>query len=197
MRLTGVTVVQGGGGTIAEPHSVVPATTPDTTDADAQVAELFDRLYPSLVGTARLLLDDIGQAEEVVQEAFMKVRVAWWRIRDPERAAAYLRATVANLARSGLRRRILGRARDPEHARGNRLTVPAAEDTAVLHSEHEAVADAVRRLPRRQRECLVLRYYLDLSEAATAASLGISPGSVKTHLHRALAALAVDLEDFR
>lgn len=162
--------------------------------ADAAVADLFDRLYPSLLGTARLLLDDSAHAEEVVQEAFVRVRLAWWRVRDPERAAGYLRTTVANLARTGVRRRALARVRDPQHARGNRATAPAAEDTAVLNDEHRQVAEALTRLSKRQRECIVLRYYLDLSEAETARTLGVTPGSVKTHVHRGLAALGVRLE---
>lgn len=163
-------------------------------DADAALSELYERLYPSLLGTARLLLDDPGHAEEVVQEAFVRVRVAWWRVRDPERAAGYVRSTVANLARTGVRRRALARIRDPQHARGNRGTAPSAEDTAVLHDEHRQVAEALHRLPRRQRECVVLRYYLDLSEAETARTLDITTGSVKTHVHRGLAALGVHLE---
>jgi len=162
--------------------------------ADDTVVELYGRLYSPLVGTARLLLDDPGQAEEVVQEAFIRLRLSWWRLRDPARADAYLRTTVANLARTGLRRRALARLRDPEHARANRAVGAAAEDDAVVRDEHRLVADAVRRLPRRQRECIVLRYYLDLSEAEIAAALGVSPGSVKTHAHRGLAALAVHLE---
>jgi RNA polymerase sigma-70 factor (sigma-E family) len=162
--------------------------------ADEAVADLFDSMYPSLLGTARLLLDDKAQAEEVVQEAFVRVRLAWWRIRDPERAGGYLRTTVANLARTGLRRRALARVRDPQHARAALVTAPAAEDTAVVQDEHRLVVEALRGLPRRQRECLVLRYYLDLTEAETARALGITPGSVKTHVHRGLAALGLRLE---
>ena len=166
-------------------------------DADDALAELFERLYPSLVGAARLLLDDRHQAEEVVQEAFVRVRVGWWRVHDPERAAGYLRSTVVNLARTGLRRRALARIRDPQHARANRLTAVAAEETAVLRDEHRRVASALDHLPRRQRECVVLRYYLDLSEAEIARTLDISAGTVKTHMHRALAALGVRLEELR
>src|SRR5688500_3393690 len=169
-------------------------STGEPMDADAAVAELYQRLYPSLLGTARLLLDDPSHAEEVVQEAFVRVRLAWWRIRDPERAAGYVRTTVANLARTGVRRRALARIREPQHARRNHATAPAAEDTAVLNDEHRLVAEALTRLARRQRECIVLRYYLDLSEAEIARSLGITPGSVKTHVHRGLAALGVRLE---
>ena len=166
-------------------------------NADDALAELFEQLYPSLVGTARLLLDDRHHAEDVVQEAFVRVRIAWWRVRDPERAGRYLRTTVVNLARTGLRRRALARVRDPQHARANRLTAVAAEDTAVLREEHRRVAAALEHLPRRQRECIVLRYYLDLSEAEIARTLDISAGTVKTHVHRGLAALGVRLEELR
>jgi RNA polymerase sigma-70 factor (sigma-E family) len=191
VRLCGVTVAQGGGAAIADVPDGVAG------DADAQVAALFERLYPSLVGSARLLLDDTALAEDVVQEAFVRVRVAWWRIRQSDRAAAYVRSAVVNLARSGLRRRAVARRREPEQARAHPLVAPAAEDAAVSGSDRDAVARAVRALPRRQRECVVLRYYLDLSEADTAAALGITAGAVKTHVHRALAALAAELEELR
>ncbi len=166
-------------------------------NADDALAELFEQLYPSLVGTARLLLDDRHHAEDVVQEAFVRVRIAWWRVHDPERAGRYLRTTVVNLARTGLRRRTLARVRDPQHARANRLNVAPAEETAVVREEHRRVAAALEHLPRRQRECIVLRYYLDLSEAEIARTLDISAGTVKTHVHRGLTALGVRLEELR
>lgn len=162
---------------------------------DAVVAALYDEHFARLVGVARLLLDDHREAEDVVQEAFIRLRTGWWRVRDPERAVGYLRATVVNLARSGLRRRAVARRRDPEHAAHLNLVSPAAEDTAVLNDEHRLVVDALRLLSKRQRECLVLRYYLDLSEAEIARALDVTPGSVKTHVHRGMAALAETLED--
>ena len=68
------------------------------------------------------------------------------------------------------------------------------EEHALLRDDHQEVLDALRTLPRRQRECLVLRYYLDLSEAEIASTLGISNGSVKSHSSRGLAAVPRHLE---
>jgi RNA polymerase sigma-70 factor (ECF subfamily) len=144
-----------------------------------------------LVGLARLLLDDRGEAEEVVQEAFARVYEGWGRVRSKDDPLPYVRRTVVNLARGGLRRRLIVR-------RTRHVPVanePSAESGAVASEDRRAVFAAVRALPRRQRECVVLRYYLDCSTADTAAALGISDGSVKTHLHRALASLATTLED--
>jgi RNA polymerase sigma-70 factor (sigma-E family) len=157
-------------------------------DRDAILAGLHRQHYVSLVRLACLLLDERAQGEEVVQDAFVKVHGAWARIDDP---LTYLRATVMNLARSQMRRRLVARRRvEP-------VSGPAAspEEHAVLLSDQQEVVDAVRALPRRQRECIVLRYYLDLSEAEIAATLGISAGSVKSHTHRGTAALATRLEE--
>jgi RNA polymerase sigma-70 factor (sigma-E family) len=155
------------------------------------LAALHREHYRSLVRLASLLVDDVGTCEEIVQEAFVKVWQRGGRIRDAERMPAYLRSAVLNGARSHLRglqvrRRHLQSAPDP---------VDSAEATAVVGDEQRRVLAALRSLPDRQREVLALRYYLDLSEAEIAATLGISSGSVKTHAHRGLAALATRLED--
>lgn len=117
----------------------------------------------------------------------MRIHRAWPRVTDPP---AYLRATVLNLARSGLRRQLVAR----RHAPTPERDAAAAEDAVMLREEHREVLAALRSLPRRQRECLALRYYLDLPEAEIAGTLGISTGSVKSHTHRGLAALASKLE---
>ena len=149
------------------------------------VAQLHRNHYRSLVRLAALLLDDLGASEEVVQDAFVKVQIGWGRLADPERAPAYLRSAVLNGARSRMRHRQV-RAR---HLQTVPPPAPSAETGALAAEEHDRVVAAVRRLPARQREAVVLRYYLDLSEAEMAAAMGISAGSVKTHLHRSLAAL--------
>ena len=172
-----------------------PAGGRPLTGADAAVAALYDEHFGRLVGVARLLLDDRRDAEDVVQEAFIRLRTGWSRVREHDKAEAYLRSTVLNLARSGLRRRAVSRRRDPEHTARLTLVSPAADETAVLNDEHRLVVEALRLLSRRQRECLVLRYYLDLTEAEIARALDVSPGSVKTHVHRGMAALAETLED--
>lgn len=161
---------------------------------DREVLEAaFEEHYRSLVRLASLLLEDLATCEEVVQDAFVSV----WRrppaLRDETRLPAYLRSAVLNGARSQLRRRGVRR----RHLRslGPAPTAPAAEVTALAGDPDDAVLRALRSLPDRQREVLALRYYLDLSEVDIAATLGISAGSVKTHAHRGLQALAEALED--
>lgn len=152
------------------------------------VDELFREHYRSLVRLASILIDDVATCEELVQDAFVAVlrRSGGWV--DPDRAPAYLRSAVLNGARSHMRKRQvrhrwLRSVGPPDHE-------PAADGATLAHAETQAMLDALRELPERQREVLALRFYLELSEAEIAAALGISAGSVKTHAHRGLAALA-------
>lgn len=148
---------------------------------------LYAAEYRSLVKLASFLLDDRGACEEVVQDAFIRTLMAWTSLRDPANAPAFLRSAVLNGARSRLRR--LGVAR--RHLVRSADPVESVERGAL---DHHAVIEELRKLPPRQREAVALRYYLDLSEAEIAAAMGVSTGSVKTHLHRALATLASRLE---
>jgi RNA polymerase sigma-70 factor (sigma-E family) len=157
---------------------------------DGAVAALWREHYRPLVRLAALLLDDVGASEEVVQDAFVRLHVGWGRLRDADRAPAWLRSAVLNGARSRLRRRQVARRHIspvPRHAE-------SAETGALVHERHRAVIAALRRLPDRQREALALKFYLDLSEAEMAEAMGVSAGSVKTHVHRGLAALSELLE---
>jgi RNA polymerase sigma-70 factor (sigma-E family) len=161
--------------------------------AEAATARLFRARYSELVGLAGLLTGDRGAAEEVVQDAFAKFQLSRHRVMDPQREVAYLRSIVCNLARGRLRRWSLER---------RRRAAPMPEavewpDAAVAQHRREVVAAALARLPRRQRECVVLRYWLDLSEPDIASSLGLAVGSVKSHLHRGRAALEIHLEELR
>jgi DNA-directed RNA polymerase specialized sigma24 family protein len=142
---------------------------------DDDLAAVYRRLYPSLVRTAYLLVDTREQAEEVVQDAFAKAFPKWDRLRVPE---AYLRTCVLNGCRRVQRRRGLAR----------RLVVPPVEP---VRGEYDHVAHAVRRLPTPQREVVVLRYYLQATDAEIAATLHLAVGTVKSSLHRARAALRV------
>jgi RNA polymerase sigma-70 factor (sigma-E family) len=161
-------------------------------ERDETVARLFDEHYRGLCRLAGLLLGDSAAAEEVVQEAFLKTFSGWWRVRRPERAQWYLRTSVVNLCRSRLRRRTT-------EDRGNRVTWSPSAD--VTPSDTDASDDAmtlvelVRRLPPRQRDAVVLRYYEDLSEAEIARILGCAVGTVKSQLSKARAALALALGD--
>jgi RNA polymerase sigma-70 factor (sigma-E family) len=161
---------------------------------DDAVAALFDSEFERLVGLARQLVDQRAEAEEIVSEAFVKLYVAMGRLRSPDKAAAYLRTTTLNLCRSRLRRRRLARLRpEPPPER------PAAgvDDAAADAADARAVRAAVARLPRRQQDCILLRYYAGCSDAEIAASLGIALGTVKTSLHRARVELARRLEGLR
>ncbi|MGQ0805888.1 MAG: SigE family RNA polymerase sigma factor [Actinomycetota bacterium] len=173
------------------PVSVGDAGPGDAPDPDAVLGALFRDRYESLVGLARLLLDDRGQAEEVVQEAFARTYDRWGRIRDRDDPLRYVRRAVVNLARGGLRRRVTARRHRPEPL----PDAVSAEAEAVRAEGVRDLVEAVRGLPRRQRECVVLRFYLDSTTAETAVALGVSEGSVKTHLHRALGALARELKE--
>jgi RNA polymerase sigma-70 factor (sigma-E family) len=159
--------------------------------AEGLVAELHRTQYRNLVRLARLLLDDLGTSEEVVQDAFVAFQLRWRTIREPDKAAAWLRSAVLNGARSQLRRR---------RVRERLLPRPApdglpADRGALAADEHRRVVAALRQLPRRQQEALVLRFYLELNERETAEAMGVSAGSVKTHVHRGLAALTPLLEE--
>jgi RNA polymerase sigma factor (sigma-70 family) len=168
-------------------------------DTDELGGDALGRLhrthYLDLVRLAALLLGDRGRAEEVVQDAFVKLAGRSRVLRDPARAPAYLRSVVLNGARSALRH---GKVVDRHAARQLRVVDASAADVAALASdEHRRMMDALRALPDRQREALALKFYGELSEVEIAASMGVSAGAVKTHVHRGLAALAARLEDER
>ena len=165
------------------------APTPDV-DADAALTELYVGHYRQLVRLAYLLLADQGASEEVVQDAYLRVHASWGRLREPAAGAAYLRQAVLNGARSRLRRRIVSR----RHAPAPLPDAASAEYVAMGRVEHAAVVSALRALPLRQREALVLRYYADLSEAQIALAMAISQGAVKSHTSRGMAALRHTLE---
>ena len=161
--------------------------------ADRAVTVLHAAHYRALVRTAALLLRRTDLAEEVVQDAFVGLHRHWGRLRDPERALAYLRQSTVNGARSAGRRAATAQRKQPALEAG----LAAVPDLATAVVEREAVLSAMAALPERQREVLVLRYYADLSEAAIADALGISPGTVKAHASRGLAALRPTLEQVR
>jgi RNA polymerase sigma factor (sigma-70 family) len=111
-------------------------------------------------------------------------------LRDSEKALAYLRAAVVNRARSVLRHRVVVDRNAPKPT----PDMPSAEHGALAMLERSAVVDALRSLPVRQREVVVLRFYGDLSEAQIASTMGITRGAVKSHTSRAMMALRSVLE---
>src|SRR6202035_2231478 len=163
---------------------------PADLDADRAVTELYTTHYRSLVRLAALLVRDIGTAEEVVQDSFVAMHGGWRRLRDTEKALSYLRQAVVNRSRSVLRHRTVVDRNAPKHVPDE----PSAEAGAITLLERSAVISALRGLPDRQREAIVLRYYADLSEAEIAATMGISRGAVKSHTARGMSALRAALE---
>jgi RNA polymerase sigma-70 factor (sigma-E family) len=156
----------------------------------ASLRDLYLEERTALLRLASLLLRDVADAEEVVQDAFVRAYLSWNRLRDPNKAVAFLRSAVLNGARSRLRhRRVVARFRPAKSA----VAAPA-EFTALQHLERLSLVEVLQALPVRQRECLALRYLLELSEEETADALGISRGSVKTHVHRGIANLAAHME---
>ncbi|HUA31954.1 MAG TPA: SigE family RNA polymerase sigma factor [Streptosporangiaceae bacterium] len=162
------------------PVAAVRDTAAAARDASAAVNELYDAHYRSLVGLAALLLQDQAVAEQVVQDAFVAMHGGWRRLRDADKALAYLRRSVINGSRSAL-------ARTPGDA-------PGTQPGAPTPPENSAMVAALGRLPLRQREALVLRFYADLSPAQIASAMGISPGAVEAHTARALSSLRSVLE---
>ena len=158
--------------------------------ADWAVTELYSLHYRALVRMAVLLVRDVPTAEDVVQDSFVAVHDGWQRLRNAESALAYLRHAVLNRSRSVLRHRAVVDKHLPNPPPDN----PSAEYGALVRLERSAVVEALRKLPGRQREAIVLRYYADFSEAEVAAAMGISCGAVKSHTARAMAALRADLE---
>ena len=159
-------------------------------EASEVVTELYAAYYGQLVRLALLLVHDLQTAEEVVQDAFEAMHNAWRRLRDSEKALSYLKQSVVNRSRSVLRHRKVVDLHPPKPAPDE----PSAEHAVLALLERSAVVSALRALPERQREAIVLRYYADLAEADIAKVMGISRGAVKSHTARAMAALKSTLE---
>jgi RNA polymerase sigma-70 factor (sigma-E family) len=161
-------------------------------DADTGVAALFRTHRLGMVRLALLLVDDRESAEDVVQDAFAALHRRWPQLDSDHAAAAYLRISVVNGARSALRKRqtvrsYLRAADAPDMA-------PPADTGVVLADEQRELMAALAALPERQREVIVLRYWSELSEAEIASTLGISVGGVKSSASRGRDALAAILE---
>ncbi len=182
--------------------------------AYAAVTTLYAEHALGLVRLAVVLTGDRGAAEDIVQDAFLGLYRRWDHLADTAAPLGYLRVSVVNGCRTVLRRRArlwLGATADfaegadeavieaggtAGYGYGNGAAfAESAEARALLGDEQRAVAAALRKLPRRQREALVLRYYLDLSVEETAQAMGVSQGTVKSATHRALAAVGRILKE--
>ena len=176
--------------------------------AAAAVTALYAEHALGLVRLAVVITGDRQAAEDIVQDAFLGLYRRWDRVPDMTAPLAYVRVSVVNGCRTAMRRRSrLGSWPDAGAADGHHEIDPAAgfgppagqalsaEATVLLSEEQRAVAAALRKLPRRQREAAVLRYYLDLSVEETAQVMGVSAGTVKSATHRALAAVGRILKE--
>jgi RNA polymerase sigma-70 factor (sigma-E family) len=159
------------------------APVPPQAAAERHVTALYQAHALSLARLALLMLGDADAAQDVVQDAFFGLYRRWDKLASADAAPAYLRASVLNGCRTALKRR-------------SRPALPAAEqslesaEATVVHTEEQrGVLAAVQRLPARQREVVVLRYYLDMSEEQAARAMGVSRGTVKSATSRAVAAI--------
>jgi len=175
IRSPGTPVDQGG-----------PKATPSAAESARSVTELFTEHHLGLVRLALLMVGDLATAEDVVQDAFEQLHRRWRGLRQQSSALDYARTAVLNGSRSVLRRRLVARRHEGRFA----APPPYGADAAIALEQRSELIDAFRSLPRRQREVLALRYYLDLSVASTAATLRISEGAVRSTASRGLAALA-------
>jgi RNA polymerase sigma-70 factor (sigma-E family) len=164
---------------LTQPRRAAPET------ARQQVTALYQEHALGLVRLAVLMVGDQPTAEDVVQDAFLALYRRWPTLKDPDRALAYARASVLNGCR------MVHRANSRHD--GVTLAAPddteSAEETALLGEASREVLTALRRLPARQREAVVLRYYLDMTEDQAAAVMRVSRGTVKSATSRGLAAL--------
>ena len=165
-----------------------------------RAAEGVTALYAAhAVGLIRLgfiMLGDRGAAEDVVQDAFLGLYRNWDRLNDPANALTYVRSSVLNGCRAALRKQARGDRRDrAAAARDGRPPFDSTEAAVLLSEEHQEVLIAVRQLADRQREALMLRYYLGLSTDETARVMGISTGTVKSAISRAIATLGRTLKE--
>ena len=165
-----------------------------SAEAAASVTALYAEHAVGLVRLAVVMTGDRSCAEDIVQDAFFGLYRRWDRLTDTSAPLAYLRVSVLNGCRTAQRRLAQGRRRERAPAVPAE-TADSPEARALLNEEQRAVAAALRRLPARQREALVLRYYLDLSEQEIAQAMGVTRGTVKSATHRALAAIGRTLTE--
>ena len=162
----------------------------DLSPADV-VGDLYRQHAVALVQLALLLVGDQASAEDVVQEAFLGLYRNWSGLNDYSRLFGYLRVAVVNGSRGVLRARrrawLIPIRHDPP--------VWSAESAAMATEDRRAVLAAMARLPRRQREVLVLRYYAELADTEIASVLGVSRGTVVSTASRALGALGRQVKE--
>jgi RNA polymerase sigma-70 factor (sigma-E family) len=177
------------GGAI-NPTPVVHSNPVPAAGARSALCDLYGVRYQSLVRLAAVVVQDAETAEEVVQDSFMALYGAWSRLHETSKARAYLRQSVVNRAMSVLRHRAV----EKKYAAAL-ASEESTEQEIIILLERSALVAALRRLPARQREAVVLRFYADLPEADVAKAMGISRGAVKSHVARGVSTLRGILDD--
>jgi RNA polymerase sigma-70 factor (sigma-E family) len=168
-------------------------TAADRSAAATAVTALYQQHAVGLTRLAIIMLGDRAAAEDVVQDAFFGLYRNWRRLGDPANALNYTRSAVLNRCRNTLR---------DQARRGHReqpgilwAAAQSAESAVLLTEDSRRMLAAIRKLPDRQREAIVLRFYLDMSEEEAAKAMGVSRGTVKSTTSRAVAALGRMLEE--
>jgi RNA polymerase sigma-70 factor (sigma-E family) len=169
--------------------AAVPAT---QTLAYPSFASYVKARQPVLLRTARSLTANPCDAEDLLQTALAKTYVAWERIEDHRALDGYVRRALLNTRTSQWRKRRVDEFATDEIPEPD--PVPGGDDPAEQQALHDAMWRAIMKLPARQRAMVVLRYYEDLSEVQTAEVLGVSVGTVKSAVSRALGKLREDPE---
>lgn len=186
-----------------EDAGLIVTETEDDADADSggrvdadvylSVEALFAAQAARLIGALTVFTGSRTEAEDLAQEAFVRVLGKGRSMRDPSKAANYLYSAAFNLARSRWRRAMTVRRKLPLIGVGGPTS--SAEDTVLNATSDPALLGAVRALPARQRCSVVLRYYGEFSVEETAAAMGVSVNTVKTHLRRALEDLRAGISE--
>lgn len=169
-----------------------PATAPPNVgygSARNEVLAVYETHYTGFVRLAMLLGNDRHTAEDLVHEAFIKLHSHWSRIDDRTKAPAYVRSTIVNLSRGKRRRQAIGLRKIVDAVPPAR----SAEEHVLERERRQSITAALSRLPGRQRECLVLRHYGQLTESEIAEAVGVSVGSVRTHVRRGLERMQQEL----
>jgi RNA polymerase sigma-70 factor (ECF subfamily) len=163
-----------------------PPAPPAVTGAKADFDALYQARYGDVVAMLHALVGDLGEAQDLAQEAFCRAWQRWRAVSAYEEPLLWIRRVAMNLATSRWRRLRVARA----HLRRERPV-----DVPALEPDHVALVAALRRLPADQRRAVVLHHVMDLPVAEVAHELQVAVGTVKSWLHRGRAALAAQLAE--